>query len=79
MSWKPGITYCEGDGCALFGTCPKSLTKAVKDDAYSKGKIVEFFKDPLKLTCWTERIPSWEEATDAINRIDPPPQEPIWD
>lgn len=80
MIWKDQI-YCEGDGCIRFDRCSRALTPAVKADAERRGKLLDFYRDPLKLTCWTDRLPTDEEVQEAIDRIDPPEkiEEPQWD
>ncbi len=84
MSFNPATIYCEGDGCISFGRCPKSLTQEIRKQAEAKGRVVDFYQDPLKLACWRDKPYTEQEVEEAIDRIDPKgkwqaPEEPSWD
>ena len=57
-----GTTYCPGDGCAKFDTCPRALTTAVQDAAKrwwgGDGAPISRFTDPRELDCYVDEAPA---------------------
>ena len=47
------MTFCHGDGCALFDECPRALTQEVKDAAKARGLLVARFTEPKAMACYT--------------------------
>lgn len=49
-------TFCQGDGCARFGTsCDQSLTPEVDALANFFGLPISRFTEPKKLKCYEEK------------------------
>ncbi len=46
-------TFCSGNGCIKFDTCPRALTEAVKLQAENLGYLVSQFAEPKELDCYS--------------------------
>lgn len=46
-------TFCSGDGCSKFSSCPKALTDDVWEAAEAMGLPVSQYAEPTRLDCWT--------------------------
>ncbi len=46
------MTFCAGDGCFNFDTCPRAITKDVEEGAKRHGLGIAQFTDPKKLDCY---------------------------
>lgn len=51
-------TFCRGDGCTKFETCPRALTEEVQGRAEKwwggKDAPIAEFTEPKKLVCWDD-------------------------
>jgi hypothetical protein len=45
-------TFCTGNGCARFSSCPRALTPEVREGARAAGLPVSQFSEPRGLDCW---------------------------
>ncbi len=58
ISYKD-MTFCRGDGCTKFATCPRALTPAVELAAKawwgSDNAPLNWFMEPKKLKCYTSK------------------------
>lgn len=54
-------TFCSGDGCAKFNSCPRALTDEVRAAAErwwgGPGAPISEFAEPRGLSCWTNHEP----------------------
>jgi hypothetical protein len=69
MSFRD-MTFCPGDGCAKFDTCPRALTTAVQDAAKrwwgGDGAPISRFTDPRALTCYEATAPYFDPTDPTI-------------
>lgn len=48
------MTFCAGDGCSKFDTCPRTLTADVRERAEKSGLHIAQFTDPKALPCHSD-------------------------
>lgn len=46
------MTFCRGDGCAKFATCPRALTPEIEAAAKARSLEIAQFEYPKKLGCY---------------------------
>lgn len=50
------MTFCEGDGCTKFDSCPRALTEEVWMKAANAELQVSRFANPRSLQCWSGEL-----------------------
>lgn len=63
------MTFCTGDRCVKFATCPRALTPAVKAAAEKwwrgKGAPIDLFANPRAQSCYEAPVPDLGRETPA--------------
>jgi hypothetical protein len=67
MSYRD-TTFCTGDGCTKFDTCPRALTPVVEAAARrwwgGDGAPISRFAEPAKLDCYVAPAEPYFDPTD---------------
>lgn len=65
------VTFCRGDGCAVFSTCPRALTKEVIDSAKrwwnGNNPPIAQFSNPKELECYIS--PEHKKIMDIAKKV----------